>query len=402
VLQARARALRAITRLWWLRIYTASATVPLPRDAPSIRSGELDPDRVLVIGNGAASGWGVLTYGLALGGRLAVALQRRTGRACDVDHLGDDVMNAGSAPDWIGRRPLDAYDAVVIVLGMSDAVRQTSVLRWRAELERLLHTVGRGTGPGTGVVVLGIEPVDSAPVFRGLLGRLGQRHAQRLNPVTREVVAAVDGVEYLELPSAAAHPFGGDGTRSRYAFWAEHVAETVEPLLERARHSQTRSTGPSPDALAADWAPMRPADVEGLQALVDRAKRELGADLAWVGLHSRDRQVIAATTEDRTPASVPLELTFCKYTAEQDDTFVVPNAPADVRFVGNPFLDVLHLEAYAGHPLHDEDGRVIGTFCIASIRPRSGIASTTERLQAYARDAEEELGRMRADRVGTH
>jgi hypothetical protein len=397
VLHARARVLRAITRLWWLKIYTGSAMVPLPRDAPSIRSGGLDPDRVLVLGNGAASGWGVLTHGLALSGRLAVALQRRTGRPCDVDHLGDDVMNAGSAPDWIGRRQLDAYDVVVVVLGMSDAVRQTSVLRWRAELERLVHTLRRSLGPDASVVVLGVEPVSSAPVFRGILGRLGQRHADRLNPVTQEVTDAADGVEYVALPSAADHPDADDGSRTRYGFWAEHVAEAVEPLLAKARASRSRR--PGAEDLPADWAPLRPVDVEGLQTLVDRAKRELGADLAWVGLHTEDRQVIAATTEERTPASVPLDLTFCKYTVEQDDTFLVPNAPADVRFVGNPFLDVLHLEAYAGHPLHDADGRVIGTFCIASIRPRNGIASTTERLQAYARDAEEELGRMRSDPV---
>jgi hypothetical protein len=390
----RSRLLRSIARLWWLRTYVGSAHAPLPRDTPSVRSGAADADRVLVVGNGAASGWGMLTHGLALPGRLAAHLQHATGRPCDVDLLGDDVMNAGSAPDWIGDRPIAAYDAVVVVLGFSDAVRQTSDLRWRAELERLLHVLQKRTRHSAAVVVSGIEPIASAPVFGGLLGSLAQRNADRLNAVTRALVADRPGVEFAELTSATTVPDRHEQTRAGYDHWATQLAAVVSPLLERSRTSPDRPAGANAEPLA----PARPSgDLSALRSLVEDAKSEFGVDLAWVGLHHGDRQVIAVSTEDRSPASVPMDLTFCRYTEAADDTFVVPDAPADARFAGNPFFDVLHLEAYAGHPLHDGNGAVIGTFCLATIRPRAGMATVSDRLERYARDAEAALQGARAD-----
>lgn len=381
----RSRLLRSIARLWWLRVYVGSAGVPLPRDAPAVRSGAADADRVLVLGNGAASGWGVLTHGLGLTGRLAARLQGATGRPCDVELLGDDVMNAGSAPEWLGDRPLDGYDAVVVVLGFSDALRQTSPLLWRAELERLLHVLLHRVRPTVEVLVTGIEPVSSAAVFRGPLARLAQRNADRLNAATRELAAETPRIRFVELPRP------DEGERARYDDWAAALAVAAAPLVDRARTSADRVRGEAREVLAPP-VPV-PADPAALLDLLHRAKQELHADLAWVGLRDGDRQVIAASTEERSPSSVPMDLTFCRYTESADDTVVVADAPADPRFAGNPFLDVLHLEAYVGHPLHDADGAVIGTFCVAAIRPRPGFAGAAAQVERYARRAEHELRR---------
>lgn len=389
------RLLQTVAERWWRRIYATSVSGSLPTDAPRIRSGEPDPDRVLVLGSGVASGWGVPTWRLALGGRLAAALERRTGRPCDVDHLGDDAMNVASAPDWIGDRPMDRYDAIVVAVGLSDALRQTPTVRWRAELELLLHRVLQRARPSVDVLVVGIEPVEALPAFRGTLGRLGQRRADRLNAATQRLVAETDRVQYVALPTAETPAGHDDDLRWTYLYWAEYLAASVAPLLGRARAAVDRVPGPVTPIDAVEWRPPAGADVGRLQDLLVSAKAELGADLAWVGVRSEDREVIAATSSGRAPFSVPFDLAFCRLVHERDGLVAIPDVSSDGRVAGNPLLKLLHLESYAGFPLRDVDGEVMGALCVASLRPRSSFTASAPALEQYAHATEVELLRLR-------
>lgn len=359
--------LRAGARLWWLNVYNTHGHVPVPRDAPSIRSGYPDADRVLLVGNGAAGGWQVSTFGLALAGRLATAVQHVSGRGCDVDQVGDEVMNVRSAVSWLGRRRLDDYDVVVVVLGMSDAVRLTSVDEWRAGLSGLLERLLRDTADGVRVVVTGIEPVRMSRVFRGPFATLAQRNADRLNEATRQLVGTFERVDLVDLLEPDLAP-GAGGPGAVYTSWAGSLAHVVAAALDRAGTRAVRDAlpmaparGASPALADPEWAQMR--------GLLERAKSEFRADVAWISMLDGDRYTIPVASIGNSPSEVPLDLTFCAHTMQQPGTMVVPNAKRDPRFAGNPFLEVVHFEFYAGHRLEDANGATIGTFCVASIRP---------------------------------
>jgi GAF domain-containing protein len=70
--------------------------------------------------------------------------------------------------------------------------------------------------------------------------------------------------------------------------------------------------------------------------------------------------------------------------------------PSDRRLAGNPLLELLHLESYAGFPLRDAGGAVIGALCVASLRPRSSFTAAAPALEQYAHAAEAEILRLRA------
>ena len=57
------------------------------------------------------------------------------------------------------------------------------------------------------------------------------------------------------------------------------------------------------------------------------------------------------TNTDVVPASVPLELSFCKFTVESGEPVIIPDTGKDPRFDGNPLVDVSFINFYAGYPL---------------------------------------------------
>lgn len=115
--------LRPVMEAWYAREVAAGRSYPKPLDSPTVVAKQPDADKVLLIGNGPLHGWGVLTHQLSITGHLAYETQAKTGRPCTVHYIGDEAMTIASTRAWIGDHDLTQYDAVVIVVGMNDAVR---------------------------------------------------------------------------------------------------------------------------------------------------------------------------------------------------------------------------------------------------------------------------------------
>ncbi|MEO8262812.1 MAG: GAF domain-containing protein [Pseudolysinimonas sp.] len=379
-------------RAWYAFKQLRLRTQPRPTDVPAIRSGDLTADRILVVGNGPAQGWGVLTQQLALTGQLATALSAQTGRACDADLVGAESMNVRSALAWIGDRDLSDIDAVVLVLGTNDALRLTSLDVWEKELYDLLAGIESRVGGSTVITLAGIPPIAAFGAYGGAIARLTEKHRVRLNAATRRIAAA-RRVGYLELSAPVASV--SDAPAAAYRELAEFIAAEVAPRLTAAR--------PAPQARAAqadhvwDWSGA-PAFVElartggdsDLRRLTEQAQKSFGVELAVVSLVDGDR-LYHGTNTDVVPISVPLDLSFCKYTVESGEPVVIPDTGKDPRFDGNPLVDVSFINFYAGYPLRATDGHVIGSFCLQGSQPRRESAIALDLLRQLALEAEEVL-----------
>ena len=396
------RLTRAAAKLLYVKNLRDIQSIPVPRDSQHIASGASDPDRVLLIGNGPTHGWGTITHQLALTGQLARAFTRRTGRPTDIDYVGDEAMNLSSTIPWLGDTSLARFDLVLLVLSMNDAVRLTPVEEYRADMERLLLKIARETKPSARVVIAGIHPVATDPSYTGLFGALAQRNADRLNRSTTEIVGRFDGFEYMDLEAPEAEPARPYGSPQMYADWAELFSDVCGPALDAARVlDDDRAVEEAPDH-AWDWAPGKhiiedaPAGGwDGLEDLVDDAKRQFGADIAYVTLIDGDRQYFAATTAP-SGQSVPLDLTHCKVTFQQSEPLVVENSFKDVRFKDSPLIDMTQMRSYAGVALQNADGENIGTFCVLSALPGAKRFSE-DQLRAFADRAQDELQRLAQD-----
>lgn len=388
------RPIRFALRAWYAFRMLQLRSRAQPVDVPAIRSGDPRADRLLVVGNGPSHGWGVLSHQLGLVGRLADSVAAQTGRPCDVDLLGAESMNVRSALAWIGDRDLADDDLVVLVVGFNDALRLTPVATWRRELSALLDGVAERLRPGAAVVVAGIPPVSSFASYGSLSGQASESHRARLNTATRQI-AARRHVRFIDLPAPETRTFRGP--EAAYRGFADRIADRIVPLLLDGRPKAR----PRPERAqrVPDWSGT-PAIVEAarhggepeLRRLTDLAQRRFGVELAVVSLVDGDR-LYHGTNTDVMPASVPLDLSFCRYTVESGELTVIPDTGKDARFADNPLTDVSFINFYAGYPLRATDGTVIGSFCLQGSRPRTPSEATLDRLREMALEAEGVLRR---------
>lgn len=395
------RTARAAAKLWYTRMLYVQQSVPVPRDSPVITSGAEDPDRVLLIGNGPTHGWGTVTHELALTGQLARALTRRTTNPTDIRFIGDEMMPLAAVQSWIGDAALAPYDLVLVVLSMNDAVRLTPADDYRADMIRLLDRLAAETKPSARVVVAGIQEVESLPEYRGVAARLGQRRADLLNAITRELVGRYDGFSFFEHHAPQAEPGRPYGSPALYAEWSQAFAEVCAPLLVEARALDPYRFQHELAEHDWQWKPgeqimSAASNHEALDELVNEAKSHFGVDAAWVSLMDGDRQFYLANTA---PAGrgMPADLTTCQYTVLGDAPLIIENTLRDERTRDSPVLDLSQLRFYAGMPIKNEAGENIGTFCVQSVLPRSRSSVSEDDLRDWASRAQGEVLRLASE-----
>lgn len=98
--------------------------------------------------------------------------------------------------------------------------------------------------------------------------------------------------------------------------------------------------------------------------------------------------------------STDRELSFCGHAILHNETMVVENALLDPRFMDNPLvLDAPRLRFYAGQPLKDPFGVVLGTLCIMDGAPRAFSQEDRQDLQDFARLVEIEIAKNHEESV---
>lgn len=384
--------LRPITRLWYARALAVGPLTPKPRDLPVVRSGDPHAERILLLGNGPASGWGTLTYQLSLVGHLARALTGRTGTSWDADFVGEERMNLASAQAWLGDTDVASFRAAVLVLGTNDALRLTPVADWERDLTALLDRLEREL-QGRPVVVTGIVVPSRSSRFLGPFAGIADRHAVVLNAATERLVASRPSVRFHPLPPASVQPFDSSDA---YQQLGQQLAEVVTVAL---RHGPTVPPRPAADRhWEWDVAPRiveltRSGGAPVLQRIADEAREQFGVAVATVSILDGDRLFYTVNT-DRLPNSVPRDLSHCKVVVDSDAPLVVRDSSRDDRFRDNPLIDVTHAAFYAGFPLHAADGHPVGALCLLNGMPKSERALPLEVLQRFALQAQDELQRL--------
>jgi hypothetical protein len=387
---------RFALRAWYAFRMLRMRTQVQPKDVPAVRSGDPIADRILLIGNGPSHGWGVVSHQLALTGQLAEAVAARTGRACDADLIGAESMNVRSALAWVGDRELRGDDCVVLVVGFNDALRFTPVATWERELRLLIDGICGRLRNDSAMVVVGIPPIASFSSYGSLAAKLSDQHRLKLNAATKQI-ARIRGIDYLELSL----PKGAGSSDAVYREFAARIAVDVAPQLLTTRSKPTERA-PQRDKVW-DWSgtgaiveAARHGGEADLRRLTEKAQKSFGVELAVVSLVDGDRLYHGNNT-DVMPASVPLELSFCRYTVESGEPVVIPDTGRDERFVDNPLVDVSFINFYAGYPLRATDGHVIGSFCLQGSQPRKESAVAMDLLRQLAMEAQEVLRGYESD-----
>lgn len=109
---------------------------------------------------------------------------------------------------------------------------------------------------------------------------------------------------------------------------------------------------------------------EPFEKIVTLVRTVLAVPISTVTLVDRDRQWFKArrgVDVSETPRSV----SFCTYTIQQREPFVVEDAQTDERFTASPLVTgVPYIRSYAGVPLRTPEGYNVGALCAMDTRPR--------------------------------
>ena len=89
--------------------------------------------------------------------------------------------------------------------------------------------------------------------------------------------------------------------------------------------------------------------------------------------------------------STPIEQSYCRIVADTERPLVVTDSSVDDRVIGHPANAVLGVAAYAGVPVRDEDGFVLGSFCAIDHQPREWSEDELGLLSDLAASVESEL-----------
>lgn len=106
-----------------------------------------------------------------------------------------------------------------------------------------------------------------------------------------------------------------------------------------------------------------------LQELITMASEICDTPIALITLLDEDTQWMKVR-KGVDELSAPREITFCNHAITQQEVFIIPDTLLDVRFANNPFVvKAPSLRFYAGAPLVNRDGLILGTLCVADNKP---------------------------------
>lgn len=350
-------------------------TMPRPDDAPMSHAPGIDPDRILVFGNGAAVGWGVRSHDLAIPGHLARQVSGLTGRGVDVDLVADPTMTIATAERSVPDSRLGSYDAIVVVIGMSDALRMTSVRQYRHHLSSLLARLGAGLHDGAEIVLVGVTRPSSIRLFSLKRGNATDERARQLNEAAREVCGDRAQVRLIELPDRDDEPAAADRPTLAPDFFkrmATTLAVDLAPVLD-AQAMSGRAACPLRLRQQTDDERLEAIRALGIldsphekrfDDIVERARILLGTAGAAFSVVDENRiwnKAVAGAAKVETP----LRGAMCAETIKGGGPFIVPDVWADERFVTHPSV-----RFYAGYPVETPDGIRIGALCVTDPQPR--------------------------------
>ena len=379
--------LRPLMRFLLFRVDRRLRKLPQPVDSPHVHAPGADPDRVLLFGSGPAVGYGVLSNDLALPGQLARQLSAITGRGVDLDVVADPEVTIQGSLGLLRDLNLWRYDAILLTIGVNNALMLTSVKVWRVAVRELLLHVAEHVPRRTRVLVVAVPPIKTIDTFTRLSAWIADRHSVVLNRETRRIVANFPHITFVPFSPLATADDIRYRSAATYQKWATLIVTPLsQQLAEEPRDDDVEF---SPDEEA------RQAAVDALNIIgtepeerfdrIARLASQLFGTMAAISFVDHDRHWLKSIVGFERAES-PREGSFGEAAIHSAGAYVIEDAAQDhdpESYYGVRF--------YAGYPIESAFGERVGVIAVFSREPRTWSHAETELLRDLAIQVQREL-----------
>ena len=207
-----------------------------PSDGPSGRVEGPAADRVVVIGEATAMGYGILTHELGLASQFARKLSARTGRGAEWTTVPVPGKLLRNAPQLIAelRDDIARADFVILVVGIEDTISLTSSTAWHRQLTATLDAIEDELSTDAVILVTAIPPLSEAGAIPAAVRWASAHQARLLNRVSAEVVATRPQCRTVPFPLGLDNQLWKVETApakycSLYANWAVAILKAALP-----------------------------------------------------------------------------------------------------------------------------------------------------------------------------
>jgi len=379
--------IRPIMRLFHFRLDRRLSQLPKPVDSPHVHAPGNDPDRVLLFGSGPAVGYGVLSNDLALPGQLARQLSAITGRGADFDVVADPEVTIQGSVALLQQHNLWRYDAILLTIGVNNALLLTSVKVWRSAIRELLRHVSEHVPLSTRVLVVAVPPIRAMDALTTVPTWIADQHSAVLNRETRRIVANYPRITFVPFSPVSM----SDDIRFRsavtYQQWATLIVTPLAQLLtEEPRHELLDFTENEEVRQAAlDALGIVGTEPEERFDRIARVASQLFGTACAITFVDHDRHWTKAQvgwSHDEIPRQGSCATTALHYPG----VYAVEDLDLEVTET-----DHFGLRFYAGYAIESGYGERVGVLSVFAAEPRTWSLAESELLRDLALQVQREL-----------
>jgi hypothetical protein len=362
-----------------------------PRGALQVHATGVDADRVLLAIDRPSIGPGAASQELGFAGHLVRQLSLLSGRGTDLDVLSNGDMTAADCLVALSAMDLSRFDAVVLMVGSSEALGLTRDERWASELGKLLDGIEAQAPAGMHTFVVAIAPVEAIigipRIFTGLVGA----NIRRLNAVSAEVCRDRDNASLLRFDAPPA-PLGGRNTSASFGTWAALIAPAIYIRLTSANHAKRVESPVDEVGRQRALDQLNVLDTYGnpkIDRLVESTKNLFGTTSAAVTFLDRNRRFVKSaigTPRDESPRTE----SFCDLAIAESGIFVIEDTHREPLMLSSA-REYEDVRFYAGFPIEAPSGFRVGVLCIMDDHPRAFGPTESALLRNLALQIQAEL-----------
>jgi hypothetical protein len=279
------------------------------------------------------------------------------------------------------------YDAILLTIGVNNALLLTSVRVWRNAIRALLSHVTEHVPTSTRILVVAVPPIWAVDSLSRISAWIADHHSIVLNRETRRVVASYPRMTFVPFSPLATADEGRFGSTETYQQWATLiVAPLSQQLAEepRAAHLSQASNEESRQAALDALGIVGTPPEDRFDRIAHLASQLFGTACA-ITFVDHDRHWTKAQVGWEYD-EIPRQGSCATIALHYPGVYAVEDLDREDHEVEH-----FGLRFYAGHAIESGFGERVGVLSVFSAEPRPWSLAESELLRELALQVQREL-----------